>query len=390
MLLRSCLLSVGIASLAPAAWGACPPDGVTRAVDLFTLSQRPDANFTSLSGQAGELSAACTEDPYANRVLANLHVNLVMKATVPADAQAQAVLAWRAYRAMAKYDASGNRYPARSFTTSAGPVTIEPYPDGDLAKAIIDLLAQTEALTGKPTEFSRPMRRGDPAASCEMADYSLATYYSHAIPFTSKGRPDWKIVLAMLDRNIAACEGKVDPGQLDVLLAQSAQIRVEALQRNWTPAPDDRIGMAETAKAHLQRTFEIRPDGLLAPLMKPSDRVKLDEFLATVLPPVPEAEWFLPKNANSVYVMHTMAMQIDTAWAADGGEVTGGRAGLEISRLDALARKQSDPDAARRLVWLAARGHSVGRFRRPENVGLKPTPEFFWNWTNPRYEPPAR
>ncbi|MBU6320805.1 MAG: hypothetical protein KGS00_14290, partial [Alphaproteobacteria bacterium] len=262
MLLRSCLLAVGIASLAPAAWGACPPDGVTRAVDLFTISQRPDADFASLSGQAGELSAACKEDPYANRVLANLHVNLVLKAKVPAEAQAQAVLAWRAYRAMAKYDASGNRYPARSFTTSAGPVTIEPYPDGDLAKAIIDLLAQTEALTGKPTEFSRPVRRGDPAASCEMADYSLATYYSYVIPFTSIGRPDWKIVLAMLDRNIAACDGKVDPGQLDVLLAQSAQIRVEALQRNWSPAPDDRIGMAETAKAHLQRTFEIRPDGL--------------------------------------------------------------------------------------------------------------------------------
>lgn len=388
MLIRFWLFAFGISSLAPAAWGACPTDGVTRAADLFTLSQRPDADFAALSGQAGELSAACKEDPYANRVLVSLHVNLVMKATVPAEAQAQAVLAWRAYRAMAKYDASGNRYPARSFTISSGPVTIEPYPDGELAKAIIDLLAQTEALTGQPTEFSRPVRRGDASASCELADYSLATYYSRAIPFTSKGRPDWKIILAMLDRNIAACEGKVEANQLDVLLTQSAQIRVEALEKNWTPAPEDRIAMAATAKAHLQRAFEVRPEGGL--LMKRADRNKMDEFLATVLPPVPEAEWFLPKNANSVYVMHTMAMQIDTAWAADGGEVTGGRAGLEISRLDALARKQSDPDAARRLVWLAARGHSVGRFRRPENVGLKPTPEFFWNWTNPRYEPPAR
>lgn len=386
LLLRSCLFAISISALVPSAWAACPADSVTRAAEVLIRSEQQGGDFAALAAEADALSAACRDDPYTNHVLTRAHATLALRMTTPEKAAAQAVLAWRAYRAMAKFDASGNRYPPRSFTTSAGTVTIEPYPDGELAEALIDLLAQTEALTGKPTEFSRPVRQGDPSATCEMADYSFATYYGYAIPWN--GRPDWKIILAMLDRNIAACEGKVEASQLDVLLTQSAQIRVEALEKNWTPAPEDRIAMAATAKAHLQRAFEVRPEGGL--LMKRADRNKMDEFLATVLPPVPEADWFLPENASSVYVMRTMAMLIDAAWAADRGQVTGMRASEEISRLDALARKQPDPKAARRLVWLAARGHGQGRFRRPENAALPPTPEFFWNWVNPDYKPPAQ
>ena len=383
---RYCLFAIGSAALAPAAWAACPADSVTRAAEVLIRSEQQGGDFAALAAEADALSAACRDDPYANHVLTRAHATLALRMTTPEMAAAQAVLAWRAYRAMAKYDANGNRYRAQTFSTSAGPITIEPYPDGELAEALVDLLAKAEALTGQQTEFSRMPRVGDPAATCEPADYSFATYYGFAIP--SNGRPDWKIILAMLDRNIAACEGKVEASQLDVLLTQSVQIRVEALEENWTPAPDDRIAMAATAKAHLQRAFEVRPEGGL--LMKRADRIKMDEFLATVLPPVPEADWFLPENANSVYVMRTMAMLIDAAWAADRGQVTGMRASEEISRLDALARKQPDPKAARRLVWLAARGHGQGRFRRPENAALPPTPEFFWNWVNPDYKPPSR
>jgi hypothetical protein len=83
-------------------------------------------------------------------------------------------------------------------------------------------------------------------------------------------------------------------------------------------------------------------------------------------------------------------MLIDAAWAEDKGQFTGQKAYAEIGRLEKLARAQSDPKAARRLVWLAAQGHSLGRFRRPENVGLKPTPEYYWNWINPDYRPPAQ
>ena len=361
-------LVVGVLACLPSAFAACPADSVTRASDLFASSERPGADVSALSGQANAISAACPDNPEVNRVLVNLHGNLTLKASAPSDAQAQTVLAWRAYRAMVKSGVS--------------------YANGDLAKAIIDLMAQAEALTGKPSEFSRAVRPGDPAASCELADYSLATYYGLAIP--ANGRPDWKIVLAMLDRNIAACEGKVAPQDLVTLLAQSAQIRVEALQNKWTPAPDDRIATAAVAKAHLQRAFQLRPDGVSLLLMKPADRRQMDEFLMGVLPPVPEAEWFLPENADSVYVQRSIAMLIDAAWAEDKGQFTGQKAYAEIGRLEKLARAQSDPKAARRLVWLAAQGHSLGRFRRPENVGLKPTPEYYWNWINPDYRPPAQ
>jgi len=70
-----------------------------QAAEVLIRSEQQVGDFAALAAEADARTAACTDDPCTNHVLTRAHSTLALRITTPEKAAAQAVRAWRAYRA---------------------------------------------------------------------------------------------------------------------------------------------------------------------------------------------------------------------------------------------------------------------------------------------------
>ena len=70
-----------------------------QAAEVLIRSEQQVGDFAALAAEADARTAACTDDPWTNHVLTRAHATLALRITIPEKAAAQAVRAWRAYRA---------------------------------------------------------------------------------------------------------------------------------------------------------------------------------------------------------------------------------------------------------------------------------------------------
>jgi hypothetical protein len=365
---------------------ACPAGAAEGALEIYVAGSQPGADVAAIASRAGTLSDSCPDDAYANSILAPLNLALVEAAASPDEKQAWALRAWRAYRAAAR----GYDLPVRSITSFAGAVDVKPAADITLLGDIITALATTEAASGKPTPFSRPASRTQPPPACQPIDGDI-TALSYSYNMTDGPAGVWKIRLAMVDQRIAACESQLPPGGMKWLYGTSAKMRHDVLELKPNPAPADPAEMARTARTHLDRLFEISPDGLQSYFVSKNDRARMEAALAAFLPPIPESEWFLAKNIGSEYVIRSIGMELDAAWATDqkNRDIVATTYATLLNRAFTTAKAQPDPVKARLMLHQAARRHADGRIRRPENKSLPAPPGFQWEWISPYYQAPA-
>jgi hypothetical protein len=385
--LRYALTGGALAVLAPAAAASCPANATESALELYIAGSQPGADIPSIAAKAGTLTDACPEDAYAGSILAPLNLAIVETAPSPEEKQAWAVRAWRAFRASSRGFAGGAGLPMRTVQSSAGPVDVKPVYDAQLPNAILTALASAEAQTGKPSAFSRPAGPGAPPPACEPIDGDIMAI-SYATGLSSVGA-GWTVRLAMTDQRIAACEGKLAPRSIMWLYGSSAKIRHDALNLGLKPAPADPAAMARTAKTHLERLFEISSNGLQSYFVSKADRPKMDQVLATFIPPLPQSEWFLPETIGSEYAIYAIGLALDAAWAKDqkAGDIASTAYSGLITSIFKTAEAQSDPVKARLMLHQAAKRHAEGKIRRPESAGLKAPAGFLWEWTNPYHSP---
>jgi len=285
----------------------------------------------------------------------------------------------------------GSKPTIRTVSDSNGALTPIRFDDTyDVSKRALHLLLALEARAGRAISFDALSKPGDQPVKCDVYAGSMAQQAVFWMKDHGDLTPGGS---AFLDRLLSACADADYAGlsirgyRIDLLLS-----RVEA-----EPAGPNAPAWLRQAQADSDVIFAQRREGLHIG-WKTDDLLRLERatwnVASATAPALPADQWFTPQNLGKPMTVAVIASELDLAYAKDlasGGVTTNPLyRGVLMSAFNA-ARALPEPQArqARKMLHLAARRHADGVWRREANKALKKPADYFYNWIDPDYQPPA-
>ena len=376
----------GAVFCAGAAKAECPPGALQHAADILTAAAQPAPNIEEIAAKAAARAEACPKDPHVLKVTATTYQALTGKTTDPQKAFGYATRAWTSVQAMRAARAS-NEAP-RTILFDKAYVNVDVYSLDGFEARILENLFITEVRSGKFFPDHAPFTANVTRACTEWDSMDVHA----AAMFVRKNiKTDIPPALNFINRAIAMCDGKTNPNFFTQMVALRAKVNYELLKDR--PDRPNAQAMLDQALADSKRFLLVRPGGDSI-YWSTSDADKLQQLMEQMRPDalVLPADWYKSNVAAKPATVRAIALRLDGAWAIDAP--LGVAAAYKnyrgvISGLYREAGLSDDSAAAKRALFLAAKGHSDGSLRSAANKGLKAPPDILWTWIDPDKAKPA-
>jgi hypothetical protein len=390
-LLSAGIIGAGLGVFAPAAMADCtgqPLQTITnRFFALNDTSLKPGPISAALKADV----AACPNDPFAHKIVALAHVNMTTRPNLPAaEALAYASEAFAALRVMnANMPSDGG---TRTVLEGKGsPVVIELSDSYDVSKRIVETLLVAEALAGRVADSNPPPKPGDKPVNCDVYQTSI----TQQVMFWIREKQDSPGGMNILDRTVANCTGN------EFNRATAHINRAKTIMGMLKRKPDrpDAAQLVQRAYADVAAFTAVRPSGGMD--WGSYDQSELSRMAWAALASSPGAslpadQWFTPANINKPLTNMSIAAALDAAYAKDVADAGTGVNTYPTYRAvisNAFAKINTFPAGqqrdARKSLHFAAKMHAEGTWRGEANKGLKKPADYFYNWVDPDYKPPA-
>ena len=388
-MLRFAVLAAGLATLAPTAMAQCSDDQLQLVANRYYALSDASLKSGPIAEALRQDMVICATEPAAHKIAAMAF--RVMAQRAAADGPTSLAFAEEAMREVLYMQAIMGSNPTLRFVDShAGARTQIQFTDSyEVSKQAVHLLLATEPKAGRAIDFKAIMRQGDPAVRCDVYASSTAQQAAYWMKERKALTPGGA---ALVERMLAACKPEDYNGlsirgyRIDLLLSL-----VEA-----APGGPEALNGRRLAKADSDAIFAQRADGLHTGWKK-SDLARLDRVTWKVVAAnnttLPMDQWFTAANLGAPMTAMIIAAQLDAAYAQDlapGGVTayTAYRAVLTPAYVAAKALPEPKAREARKMLYLAAKRHADGEWRRESNKSLKKPFDFLYNWVDPDYVAP--
>lgn len=389
MILRCIMLAVVIGGLAPAAIAQCTDDHLQRVANRYYALGDNSLKSAPIAEALRQDLAICATEPAAHKIAAMAF--RVMAQREAANRPVSLGYAEEAMREVLYMQAiMGSNPPLRFVNSVDGATTQIQFTDSyEVSKQIVHLLLATEPNAGRAIDFNAVLRQGDPAVRCDVYASSTAQQAAYWMKERKILTPGG---VALVERMLATCK----PDDYNGLSIRGYRIDLLLSLVDAAPGGPGAMKWLSDARADSDAIFAKRPEGLYTGWKK-SDVARLDRMTWKVIAAnnimLPMDQWFTPANLGAPMTPMIIAAQLDAAYAQDMAPsavstYAAYRAVLTPAYAAARALPETKAREARKMLYLAAKRHADGEWRRDANRALKKPFDFLYNWIDPDFVAP--
>ncbi len=383
---------IGLAITAQPVWAECSPAQLQTAADSFFDSVDNTTPTSTIAASLKSIADSCPDDPYTQKIAALGFANLAARPGVTTDnllgyASESFAALERMHGSMPK-DGRTHQILNRANQT----ISINFTDSYDVAKRVINTLLVAEARAGRLASSNTPPKVGDAPIPCDVYQTGL----TQEVSFWIRNNQDSPGGMNVINKRIANCKG--NDYNLSSIHAHRARAMLAMLKRAPDRADADKLLIDIVADIDvLKSTREsTRFD------WGESDQSELEHMSWVVVTKpgsslaVPQARWFDTSNLGKTLTNMSIAAALDAAYAkdrAEGGDAVSTLRGYRTLIAEAYKQVQTLPAdqqrAGRKSLYTAAKKHADGVWRSDASKALPKPYEFFYNWIDPNYKPPA-
>lgn len=390
--LASGAIALGLLVTAQPGWAECTSAQLQTAANSFFDSTDAAIPAGTVAASLRSIAESCPDDPYTQKIAVLGFANLAARPGVaPDDLLTHASDSFAALERMYGNMPKDNR--TRQILNRVDQTVSIGFTDSyDVSKRIINTLLVAEARAGRIAVSNTPPRAGDTPIQCDVYQTGL----SQEVSFWIRNNQDSPGGMNIIDKRIANCQGNAY--NLSSIHAHRARATLAMLKR----APD----RPDADKLLIRTVGDI--DVLTSTRESTrfdwgeSDQNELERMSWTIITragstlAVTQARWFDTQNLDKMLTNMSIAAALDAAYAKDRAQAGDAVSTLKSYRtLIAEAYKQvqalpaDQQIAGRRALYTAAKRHADGVWRAEASKALPKPYDFFYNWIDPNYKPPA-